>query len=566
MASTEFISVTFPNASNELHPIPGAGVDPEFLVRYSRSLDDYGYNYTLIPYGSSGFDPFTLGATVAAVTKNIKIIIALRPNTLPPTVAAKALATLDQLSKGRAIVHFIAGGSDAEQAKEGDFLNKEQRYGRLEEYIKILRRAWESRAPFDWDGTYFKFKQFHSDVVPVNGTIPVSVGGSSSEAYRIGGSLADIFGLWGEPLKETKEQIDRIYSEAEKAGRKDRPRIWVTFRPIVGETEELAWAKAHKTLDALTQNTSNGVGKSPPNAPAPQNVGSQRLLDIAKRGEVQDRALWYPTVTATNARGASTALVGSYKTVVDSILDYVELGAELISIRGYDNFNDAVDGATDEEKEECALCATAAPASSACQSVVESSFIAHRRPSPPTFAASTTAGPEGLVNRQQRNQTIGRPVNWTHCFRLGKVQTAGRTRALQPAGASGVPDPDEQQQQQQQQQQHQQHQHQHQTSTSTSASASSTRVSASACLANVDRAPAGHSTETHTDATSSCLPRSRNRPSEHKTCDGLAIAVAITADSAASTYSTPSLDTASRAPSLLASIASIASFDSPVYP
>lgn len=213
----------------------------------------------------------------------------------------------------------------------------------MEEYIKILRRAWASKEPFDWDETYFKFKQFHSDVVPTNGTIPVSVGGSSPEAYRIGGSLADIFGLWGEPLKETKEQIDRIYAEAEKAGRKDRPRIWVTFRPIVAETEELAWAKAHRTLDALTQHTKNGVGKSPLNAAAPQNVGSQRLLDIAKRGEVQDRALWYPTVTATNARGASTALVGSWKTVIESILDYVDLGADLISIRGYDNFNDSVE-------------------------------------------------------------------------------------------------------------------------------------------------------------------------------------------------------------------------------
>jgi len=127
MATTEFISLTFPNASNELKPIPGAGVDPEFLVRYARSLDDYGYNYTLIPYGSTGFDPFTLGATVLAKTKNIKIIIALRPNTLYPTVAAKALATLDQLSGGRVVVHFIAGGSDAEQAKEGDFLTKDQR-------------------------------------------------------------------------------------------------------------------------------------------------------------------------------------------------------------------------------------------------------------------------------------------------------------------------------------------------------------------------------------------------------------------------------------------------------
>jgi alkanesulfonate monooxygenase len=35
--------------------------------------------------------------------------------------------------------------------------------------------------------------------------------------------------------------------------------------------------------------------------------------------------------------------VGSYETVAESILDYVDLGAELISIRGYDNLNDAID-------------------------------------------------------------------------------------------------------------------------------------------------------------------------------------------------------------------------------
>jgi alkanesulfonate monooxygenase len=76
---TEFISVTFPNASNELNPIPDAGIDPDYLVRYARSLDDYEFNYTLVPYGSSHFDPFTIGATILSVTKNIKVIIALRP-------------------------------------------------------------------------------------------------------------------------------------------------------------------------------------------------------------------------------------------------------------------------------------------------------------------------------------------------------------------------------------------------------------------------------------------------------------------------------------------------------
>lgn len=49
MSFAEFISVTFPNASTELKPIPGAKADPDFIERYSRGLDDYDFNYTLIP-------------------------------------------------------------------------------------------------------------------------------------------------------------------------------------------------------------------------------------------------------------------------------------------------------------------------------------------------------------------------------------------------------------------------------------------------------------------------------------------------------------------------------------
>lgn len=339
---TEFISITFPNASTDIAPLPEAPIDPAFLVRYARTLDDYGFNYTLIPYHSSSFDNFTIAATILAVTKKISVIVALRPNTVYPTVAAKALATLSQLGGGRVVVHFIAGGDPAEQAREGDFLSKEERYERQAEYIRILRRAWASSEPFDHEGKYYQFKDFSSKVRPV-APIPVSVGGSSEEAYRVGGELADIFGLWGEPLKETREQIDKVNAAAAAAGRKDRPRIWVTFRPIIAQTDELAWEKAHAILDQLNAARDKGLARNPINAKPPLNVGSQRLLEIAKRGDVQDRALWYPTVTATNASGASTALVGSAETIAASLLDYVDLGADLISIRGYDNFNDVVD-------------------------------------------------------------------------------------------------------------------------------------------------------------------------------------------------------------------------------
>lgn len=349
MSDVEFISLTYPNPSTELSPDPGAQIDRTFLIRYARAVEDAGFDYTLQPYGSSSFDPFITGATLAQYTERVKPIIALRPNNIHPTYAAKTLATLDQVSEGRAVVHFIAGGNDVEQAREGDFLTKEQRYARTEEYIRILRRAWESDEPFDWDGEHYRFSGYANGVRPVNGTIPISVGGSSADAYRVGGGLADIFGLWGEPLKETQDQIDRIAAAADAAGRTDRPRTWVTFRPIIAPTEELAWEKAHRVLDALQRNVAGGVAPrlspSPQEryAQTPQNVGSQRLLDIASRGELHDRALWTEPARVTNAGGASTALVGTPETVAAAILDYVDLGADLVSIRGYDNLNDVID-------------------------------------------------------------------------------------------------------------------------------------------------------------------------------------------------------------------------------
>ena len=199
-----------------------------------------------------------MSATIAAYTDRIKPIVALRPNTMHPTVAAQSLATLDHLSGGRAVVHIISGGSDTEQARQGDYASKDERYARSEEYVRIMRRAWTQTSPWDHDGRFYRFENFVAGYRPVNGTIPVSIGGSSSEAYRVGGALGDIFGLWGEPLKETREQMDRVAEQARRAGRTDVPRTWVTFRPIVAATDDLAWEKAHRTLAAVEQTYRGG--------------------------------------------------------------------------------------------------------------------------------------------------------------------------------------------------------------------------------------------------------------------------------------------------------------------
>jgi alkanesulfonate monooxygenase len=343
-SKVEFISLSHLNPSTELNPVPTRGIDVDYFRTYVRALEEGGYDYTLLPYGSNSADSFLVASAVGQLTERIKPIVALRPNTTFPLVAAQKLATLDQLTEGRAVVHLISGGSDAEQARQGDYLPKERRYARTSEYIDLLRRAWTETEPFSHEGEFYRFDEFGPGFAPYGPTIPISIGGQSDAAFQIGGEQADVFSFWGEPLDDIRQQIERVHAIARAAGRTTLPRIWVTFRPIIAKTDELAWQKAHEYVDKIAETfRRSGYGKQRYQQAAPENVGSQRALSFARRAELYDRALWTRTAAVTNAGGASTALVGSPETVAAAIVDYVDRGADLVSIRGYDTLADAVD-------------------------------------------------------------------------------------------------------------------------------------------------------------------------------------------------------------------------------
>src|ERR1700712_2569805 len=182
--TVEFISAVNVNPGNELNRLGRADIDLPFFTRYVNALEEAGFDYTLCAYHSSFQDQFAIANQIVARSERVRPIVALRPNTIYPTVAAKALATLDQFSLGRAVVHFISGGSDTEQAREGDFLTKEQRYARTAEYIDIARQVWTNTEPFSHDGEFYRFEGFVSAVRPVNGTIPVSVGGAPGGGHQ----------------------------------------------------------------------------------------------------------------------------------------------------------------------------------------------------------------------------------------------------------------------------------------------------------------------------------------------------------------------------------------------
>ncbi|MET8216011.1 LLM class flavin-dependent oxidoreductase [Streptomyces hirsutus] len=343
----EFLGIAATNDGTETTPRSGAAFDKEYTLRLARAHEDHGWDRVLFAYASGAPDPAPAAAHVASRLDRLQILLAHRPNVSHPTFAAKTFATLDRISDGRLTVHFITGGNDHEQGREGDTLTKDERYARTREYIRIVKKIWTTHEPFDHEGDHYRFHDFVSEVFPVQQPRPnVSFGGSSPAAYAAGGAEADIYCLWGEPLARTAEQIRAVKDAARAAGRTDVPRIQVAFRPIIAPTEELAWEKAHRTVGAIReQGEAAPRRRHRPRGPhaVPQNTGSQRLIAIAEAGERYDRALWTPTAAATGGANNSNALVGTPETVAQALLDYYDLGVDILSARGYALLDDAID-------------------------------------------------------------------------------------------------------------------------------------------------------------------------------------------------------------------------------
>jgi alkanesulfonate monooxygenase len=343
----EFIGMIGTKDSSEIRHTAGPVIDPGYVRRFSRAHEDAGFDRVLIGYSSSQPDGTQVAAYAAAHTERLGFLVAHRPGFMAPTLAARTFATLDTFAGGRIGVHIITGGSDGEQRRDGDYLSKDERYDRTDEYLDIMKLAWTSTAPFDYQGRYYRLEDFQADVrSPQQPRIPLYFGGSSDAAYRVGGKQADVYALWGEPLAETAEQIASVRAAAEAAGRAEPPRISVSFRPILGPTEDLAWERAHQILATTKANVeafSNSWRRPVLGGQQPENTGSQRLLAAAAKGELHDRALWMPLATAIGAGGNSTALVGTPDTVAQALLDYVDIGVTTLLIRGYDPYDDAID-------------------------------------------------------------------------------------------------------------------------------------------------------------------------------------------------------------------------------
>jgi probable F420-dependent oxidoreductase len=181
-------------------------------------------------------DPLIWLAYVAAVTERIKlatgVLILPQRN---PLITAKAVATLDVLSGGRVLLGVGVGWLEEEFKALG--VSFHDRGVRLDNSIEAMRTLWADEKASEHNH-HVSYDNCISRPAPVNGTVPIVIGGHTPPAIRRAGRLGDGFFPVGNNVDDVGPAIELMRRSAEAAGR-DPDSIEITAGAFIPDADEL---------------------------------------------------------------------------------------------------------------------------------------------------------------------------------------------------------------------------------------------------------------------------------------------------------------------------------------
>ena len=227
-------------------------------------------------YGALGalrLDPMVVLSLMAGTTSHLGLAATVSTSYFEPFTVARAFATLDHLSAGRAAWNIVTSFQKAEANNFGkvEQLSHDERYDRAEEFIDVVCRLWDS-----WKDDALKLDPVTplfadpARVQPINhkgkwfnvqGPLNVSrspqgrpvfiQAGASDRGRDFAARWAEIIFVTHASMESAQKFYQDIKSRAEKFGRNpDDVKILPGFVPVIGETKEIA-AKKRELLDAL---------------------------------------------------------------------------------------------------------------------------------------------------------------------------------------------------------------------------------------------------------------------------------------------------------------------------
>ncbi|HJA03446.1 MAG TPA: LLM class flavin-dependent oxidoreductase [Candidatus Microbacterium stercoravium] len=313
-----------------------------YLTQVALAVEEAGFDSVLVPTGSFCEDPWVVASALAAVTRRLRLLVALHPRTATAVSFAHRAASLQRLSGGRLALNVVTGEPGAEAEQHGDFGDKADQYLRTAEFLDAYDALFRGES-IDREGAHVTLRGASLDQVPSVG-IParpeVWFGGSSSYAGDVAARYVDVYLSWLEPVEQLREKIAWIRELAAEQGRDVRfgVRGWILAR----DTHEQAERDALALLEGIDRGRQAALREK---LLARQSVGQQRGQALIAGADVDDpSSLWVaPGIWGgfgLLAGGAATGFVGSHAEIADRFAELSSIGVHDVIVSGFPNLEE----------------------------------------------------------------------------------------------------------------------------------------------------------------------------------------------------------------------------------
>ncbi|MES2508125.1 MAG: LLM class flavin-dependent oxidoreductase [Verrucomicrobiota bacterium] len=293
-----------------------------------RKADAHGFQNILLPSGwIVGQDALSFAAAAAPQTQQINQLVALRMGEVWPPMLARAIATVDHLSKGRLCLNIIS--SDMPGMKESN----DVRYARSSEVIQILKTLWTTEGPLEWKGEHYQFSLPTCDPArpyQQNGGPLLYFGGISPLAQDLCAKHCDVFLMWPETEARLEETMRGMADKAAAYGRKID--FGLRIHVIVRETEAEACAAANRLISKLDPDKGQEIRNRSMDSQSAGVLRQDELRAQSKDLFIEDH-VWSGIGLARS--GCGSAIVGDPDQVLAKLNRYMDMGMRSFILSGY---------------------------------------------------------------------------------------------------------------------------------------------------------------------------------------------------------------------------------------
>ncbi len=294
-----------------------------YASRLARRSEEIGFDLTLIaelnlndikgPEAPS-LDAWSTAAALAAVTRRLELMVAVRPTFHLPALLAKQAANIDHISRGRLSLNVVSSWWADEARQYGvPFEQHDDRYARTAEWLEVLDGVW-SQDNYSFTGKYYRVEETILQPKPASRPRPtIYAGGESPAAKELIAARCDAYLMHGDPPAKIREKIADLSARRERRGL-PLMKFGVAGYVILRDTEKEAQAELARITDVK------------------QSAAGYRNYQQWLAGTQLEQSVSLEDYSVSN-RGLRSGLVGTAEQVAARIAQFEAAGVDLLLLQ-----------------------------------------------------------------------------------------------------------------------------------------------------------------------------------------------------------------------------------------